>query len=146
MIDAARKNPFVQVIGDSYRCPTSAKNLANVVLTIAEQITQTPENEDFYGIFHYSGYPIISLYDLTKLVLKEAHKRKIIPTKAKVISINSDEVNLPFPIPKFTCLYCAKLEEVFNIKQEKFKVGLMEMLDLYLDSEKPEKQSKQTNS
>jgi len=95
----------LHVVFDQIGTPTSAKDLANVILSIIPQVQMMEKTE----LFHYSNEGVASWFDFAKAIIE------ISGIDCKVHPIVSKEYPTPAPRPYYSVLSKKKIKEHFDI-------------------------------
>lgn len=111
----AQSRPEINVVDDQVGGPTSAASIANALLGIAGQVT----NSDFkdWGVYHFSGAPFVSWYEFACEILKEFPSVTVHP-------IPTSDYPTPAARPANSRLDCDKIKDVFNIDQPDWRKEL----------------------
>lgn len=112
MLGAAQKTDVLRVVADQQGCPTSARDLAVAVLTVADRIADgwVPA---YAGVFHAAGTGETTWYGLAEAVFAAAarHGR----TRPTVLPITTADWPTPARRPADSRLDCTKLSRVFGV-------------------------------
>ena len=116
----------VRVVADQFGSPTSAADLAEAVLTIAEKIGY---GDDFdWGTYHYCSNGVISWHDLAKEVLHLASHYVSLQTK-HVEAITTADYPTPAKRPPYSALDCSRIKKVFGIDPKPWQKSLKRTID-----------------
>ena len=83
----ASEREEINIVGDQYGCPTAARDLARVLLELAEKVCC---GRSLWGVYHYCGLSITTWFDFAKKIVEEAAKSK---SSLKVQRINRITTN-----------------------------------------------------
>ncbi len=121
MIRLGKERKELNVIYDQVGTPTSAKDLALVLL----MIIQSPQLEAQQGteIFHYSNEGVCSWYDFAIAIFKAA------PIRCKVNPIETKDYPTPAKRPHYSLLNKAKIKNTFNLSIPYWRDSLPECLE-----------------
>jgi len=122
MIKLMKERPSLSIVGDQIGSPTSAKNLANAILTIIQKI-QDKSVEPEYGIFHYSDKGIISWFQFAKEI--KTYKK----LTTKVTSTTTENYPTPAKRPFYSVLDSSRIKEVYGVDSLDWKESLHNCLD-----------------
>ncbi len=116
-----RENKEIKVVADQVGSPTSAIDLAKIVLAI---IKQTIEDESSYhpGIFHFTNEGICSWYDFACEIIR------ISRLNCHVIPIETKDYPLPAHRPPYSVLNKTKIKELYNLNIANWRDSLLEVL------------------
>jgi len=100
-------------ICDRVICPTSAIDLANAIVAMADTLPQV--GAAACGIFHFAGQPATSVYEFIAAVVEQAAHLGLAPPQ-KVRRTVAAEWPAAAPRPRNGALDCAKVERVWGIR------------------------------
>ncbi|WED23258.1 dTDP-4-dehydrorhamnose reductase [Vibrio sp. JC009] len=115
----------LSVVGDQVGGPTSAKDVATVLVRIANLIYQG--DGVVFGVYHYSGTPYVSWYQFAEQIFDSALEQDLIAKKPELKEIVSEEYLTPVERPKNSKLDLSKIGEEFNIKGSDWKSELLNL-------------------
>ena len=104
IISRAKENKQIRVVNDQIGSPTSAFELAKVILEIIPKI----ENKDV-EVFHFSSSGECSWFDFAKEIFR------CIDLDINLESISSADFSSVAPRPKYSALNCDKIKTTFGI-------------------------------
>lgn len=104
IISRAKENKQIRVVNDQIGSPTSAFELAKVILEIIPKI----ENKDV-EVFHFSSSGECSWFDFAKEIFR------CIDIDINLESISSADFSSVAPRPKYSALNCDKIKTTFGI-------------------------------
>jgi dTDP-4-dehydrorhamnose reductase len=121
MLQAGARAPSIRVVGDQKGSPTSAHDLARVVLSILETLEQTDRKDTYAGVYHACGTGAATWYELAAHVLQEAkHYGRSMP---EIIPITTQDWPTPALRPADTRLNTHKLQQVFGITLPHWRIS-----------------------
>lgn len=120
MVRLAKERRELSVIYDQVGSPTSAKDLALVLLMIID----SPQLQSQRGteIYHYSNEGVCSWYDFAIAIFKSA------PIRCKVNPIETKDYPTPAKRPYYSLLNKAKIKNTFDLTIPYWKDSLPECL------------------
>ena len=120
MVRLAKERRELSVIYDQVGSPTSAKDLALVLLMIID----SPQLQSQRGteIYHYSNEGVCSWYDFAIAIFKSA------PIRCKVIPIETKDYPTPAKRPHYSLLNKAKIKNTFELTIPYWRDSLPECL------------------
>lgn len=119
ILHAATRNPVLRVVGDQKGNPTSADDLARVILGIVATVEQTGWQQPYAGVFHACGTGDATWYELAlHTVQSGALYGRPLP---QVISIPTRDWPTPAPRPADSRMSTGKLEQVFGMTMPYWK-------------------------
>jgi dTDP-4-dehydrorhamnose reductase len=119
MLRLAKEKEELRVVSDQITCPTSAEDIARIVINIMER----PQ----WGVFHYCGETIVSWYDFAKKIIETAHDYAKFKVK-KIEAIASADYPTLAVRPHYSVLNCEKIKNTFDIKQPQWEAGLNDVI------------------
>jgi dTDP-4-dehydrorhamnose reductase len=115
----------LRVVADQYGCPTYAADLAEAILSIAEQIRGGGSIP--WGTYHYCGKGITSWHGFAQEICHLGKEHTAL--RVKVISaISTDEYPTRVKRPPYSALDCTKIEKCFGVTRKPWQDSLAEML------------------
>jgi len=121
---ALNEQPLLAV-DDRKGCPTSALDLARVLLAIIQQLHNGAEA---WGTYHYSGAEISTLYAFSEAIIEEARQydERYKPLTLKAVA----SVDYPTEAqrPTSSILVCRKLLHTFGIRQRPWRNELTQVV------------------
>jgi dTDP-4-dehydrorhamnose reductase len=132
MLAAARRNIPLRVITDQLGCPTSAPDLAQVVLNIAMRLSRGSWEDRYAGIYHAAGTGATTWHGLATATFAAASQYGLdIPT---VEPIETVEWPTRAARPPDSRLDCHKLEAVFELHLPPWQDGLARTIETIFTS------------
>ncbi|WP_415899434.1 dTDP-4-dehydrorhamnose reductase [Neptuniibacter sp. QD48_11] len=130
-LEAAKKQSELQAVTDRKGCPTSASDVARVILAMLKQIHN---GADAWGTFHYCGAEVINRYDFCKEILIAAGQYENFDVE-KLVPVSSKDYVTEALRPNTSVLMCKKLLSVFGIRQRPWRQELQWLMrDIYPSS------------
>lgn len=127
-LDAARQQSSLEAVSDRRGCPTSAADVARVILAILQQLRC---GIDAWGIYHYCGAEITNRYDFCKEILIASGHYESFEVETLVPVSSKDYVTEALR-PNTSILICKKLLEVFGVRQRPWRNELKQVMrDIY---------------
>jgi len=123
---AAEKNEL-KVVADQYGCPTFAADIAQALLTMAEQYFSGKPVQ--WGTYHFCGAAGATWFDFAAAIMETAWEKGLIHQKIPVLPISTDQFPTPAARPAYSVLDCSKIRHVFGIRQKDWQEGLERMLE-----------------
>lgn len=123
----ARENNLLYGVDDRRGCPTSAFDLARVVLAIIKQLSCGAEA---WGTYHYCGAEVTTRYAFCEAVIAAARQYEdlkvdeIKPVAAKDFVTEAER-------PSSSVLKCQKILNVFGIRQRPWRSELQRLIREY---------------
>lgn len=108
-------------VDDRRGCPTSALDLARVLLAVIQQLHN---GADAWGTYHYSGAEISTLFAFSEAIIEEARQydERYLPVTLKAVA--SADFPTEAQRPSSSILVCRKLLHTFGIRQRPWRTEL----------------------
>ncbi|MGH1463693.1 MAG: dTDP-4-dehydrorhamnose reductase [Neptuniibacter sp.] len=120
-LETARQNKVLEAVIDRKGCPTSASDVARVILAILKQVRS---GADAWGTYHYCGAEITNRYDFCKEILIAAGHYESFEVE-RMVPISSKDYVAEALRPNTSVLICKKLLETFGIRQKPWRKELV---------------------
>lgn len=111
IIRLAGEREKLTIVSDQIGCPTSTAGIAEIILTIAEQIRQ---HNFVWGTYHYCEGPATNWYEFACAIVKLAAQYQELKVK-EISPITSKEYPTPAKRPANSVLDCQRLIAQLNI-------------------------------
>ena len=126
MLRLAESRDEIKVVEDQWGCPTSASEIARVLLAVARRVAYDPD-PNLRGVFHMTGKGETNWAGFAESIFAAA---KIRGAKvAQIIPIPSTEYPTPARRPENSRLSWHKLHTIYGISLEPWQVSLNLCLD-----------------
>jgi dTDP-4-dehydrorhamnose reductase len=128
MLNAGRVRDVLRVVADQKGCPTTAIDLADAILAIADRILNDGWRDEFGGVFHAAGAGWTTWHGLACATFAAAAAQAPglkIPT---VEPIATADWPTPARRPADSRLDCSKLVQVFGLRLPPWEDGLLRTL------------------
>ncbi len=120
LLEQARCQDEISAVNDRRGCPTSAADIARVLLAILKQLHNGAEA---WGTYHYCGAEVTTRYEFSREIMaqvaphEELRCRRLIPVAAKDYPYEARR-------PDNSVLVCRKLLNTFGIRQRPWRSEL----------------------
>lgn len=108
-------------VTDRVICPTSATDLANVIVAIVEALPHV--GAAGHGVFHFAGQPPASVFEFISAVVERAAQLGLAPAQ-RVRPTVAAEWPAAAPRPRNGALDCAKVERVWGVRPLPWRAAL----------------------
>lgn len=108
-------------VTDRVICPTSADDLANAIVAIAEALPRV--GAAGHGVFHFAGQPPASVFDFIAAVVERAAQLGLAPAQRVRPTVAADWP-APAARPRNGALDCTKVERIWSIRPLPWRVAL----------------------
>ena len=126
MLRLAKTRDDIRVVDDQYGAPTSARDLAQAIIEIVEQIEGRPDN-NLGGIYHLTAAGKTTWYGFAAAIFAGwASRGRRIPT---LKAITTADYPTPARRPANSQLDCSKAARVFGVRLPHWRQGLESCLD-----------------
>jgi dTDP-4-dehydrorhamnose reductase len=114
MLAARARTDRLRVVADQIGCPTTAPDLAQVILAIAARIREHGWDDRYAGLFHAAGTGSTSWHGLATAVFEEAARFGMTPPTVEPIAT----ADWPTPVrrPADSRLDCSRLAATFGLQ------------------------------
>jgi dTDP-4-dehydrorhamnose reductase len=127
MLRLGKEKEELNVVYDQVGSPTSAADLADVILQITSQLLSVKQN--IGGIYHFSNEGVCSWYDFAVEIMN------ISGMKCKVSPITSDKYPSPVKRPAYSVLNKSKIKDTFGITIPYWKESLIKVYGQIVNSD-----------
>lgn len=132
MLNAAQRTNRLRVVGDQLGCPTSAPDLAEAILAIAQRIATDGWQDRYAGVYHAAGTGWTTWRDLAVATFEAAARHGVaVPT---VDAIATADWPTKAKRPADSRLDCGKLLAVFGVSLPPWRQGLARTIDAIFDT------------
>jgi dTDP-4-dehydrorhamnose reductase len=111
----------LRIVDDQFGAPTSAADIADACLVVAERIAAGVDRSA-YGVFHYTGADETTWRKFAEAIFEVA--RPWAGIRAKVIPIPTLEYPTPARRPANSRLDCTKIKDTFGIEPRPWRASL----------------------
>lgn len=126
MLRLGKMDDPIRVVDDQYGCPTSAADLADVILTISRTILKKESTP--WGTYHYSNAGKTSWFQFAQKIFDIASGYDVFSYKS-LNPIKTTEYPTPARRPQNSVLQCNLIAETFNIKPIPWEESLSKMIN-----------------
>lgn len=120
------------VVTDQWGGPTSARGIAKAIASIVTQVTRCESEGDdlasLWGVYNFSGEPHVNWAQFAETIFDRATALGVSVRGPKVNSITSDQYPTPAKRPANSRLSNDKVNQVFRIAPDNWKVAVDELL------------------
>lgn len=106
MLRLALSRPALGVVADQVGGPTYAGDIADAILSIISQLNS--QNEDRWGVYHFSGEPYVSWHSFAVCIFEEAFNQSLLMTQPIINAITTEQYPTPAKRPAYSMLDCQK--------------------------------------
>ena len=122
-----RERDELRIVADQFGSPTSARDLAGAIVSIAARINRDREmNSGIWGTYHCTTAGETSWCGFASEIARQA--RPWIGRRPRIVPIVTADYPTPAARPANSCLCCGKLERVLNITLRDWREALREVL------------------
>lgn len=123
-LEQARHESVIEAVDDRRGCPTSAEDVARVILAILRQLTC---GIDVWGTYHYCGAEITSRYGFSEAILAAARQFEELAVQ-ELRAVASADSPAAAQRPASSVLKCRKLLSTFGIRQRPWRTELQRVI------------------
>jgi len=124
MLRLAAERDELSIVADQRGGPTSAKDLASTLITLAQHLVERPQAPS--GIYHYAGQPGTNWAEFAAAIFEGADW---LARKPQVHRISTEQYPTPAKRPLYSVLDCSKINRDHAIQQPDWCNGLRHALD-----------------
>ena len=128
MLRAGREQDELSVVNDQLGTPTSAGDIAETCLTIAEALVHD-QVADSWGTYHFTNAGETTWYGFARQIFQDASSWY--GATPIVHPIPTSAYPTPAPRPKNSRLDCQKIETTFNVVRRPWPEALTEVLNAF---------------
>jgi dTDP-4-dehydrorhamnose reductase len=127
-LEQARHETIIEAVDDRRGCPTSAEDVARVIVAILRQLTCGIE---VWGTYHYGGAEITSRYGFCEAILAAARQYEALAVQ-ELRAVSAVDFPTAAQRPASSVLKCRKLLSTFGIRQRPWRGELQRVIrELY---------------
>ena len=127
----------ISVVDDQYGCPTSAHEIAQVIIEMACQVIFN-DKKDKWGTYHYCGDTKMTWYAFACEIFNVVSKLNGCSVP-KIIPITTNQYPTAARRPQNSVLNCLRINQVYRIQQKPFIFNLSQVLKELITIDAPEK-------
>jgi dTDP-4-dehydrorhamnose reductase len=127
----------ISVVDDQIGCPTSAHEIAQVIIEMAKQIIFY-KKQDKWGTYHYCGDTEMTWYAFACQMYKVISKLNGCSVP-KIIPITTDKYPTEARRPRNSVLNCLRIDQVYGVQQQSFVSNLSQVLKELLAIDDPDR-------
>ena len=132
MLRLGKERETLSVVSDQIGSPTWAKDIAEAIAHLAQQI-QTAPSPDRFGTYHFTNSGVASWYDFAIAIFEEA-KALGIPLKIESVNpIATADYPTPAQRPAYSVLSCKKFANQTGQTPPYWRTSLRQMLADYIE-------------
>jgi len=131
MLRLAENRDEINVVDDQHGCPTYAPEIAHALVTVAQRVAADPDPA-LRGVFHLTGQGETTWAEFAVAILAGREARGGKPVK--VNRITTDQYPTPAKRPASSRLSGAKLQAIYGLKLNPWRVSLDLCLDRLINS------------
>ncbi len=132
MVALSSEKDELRIVNDQSGAPTSAVDIARVILAIIKQLHC---GASLWGTYHYCSLGSTTWYDFAKKIINEVSSHK--PVKVKnIVAIKTSEYNYKAKRPLNSEMNCHKIRDTFGIHQRPWLPDMQLAVKKFCDAEK----------
>ncbi len=127
MLAVGQTRDRLTVVADQHGCPTTAADLADAILAIADRLDRAGWRPDYQGVFHAAGAGATTWHGLAVASFEEAarHGARV----PQVVPIATADWPTPAKRPANSRLDCTRLRTVFDVTLPDWRSSLTRTID-----------------
>ncbi len=127
IVRLAKDRDRLPVVADQFGGPSSARGIAEALLTIAAQYQNA--SSIAWGTYHYCQKPYVSWHQFAEAIVARAIAIGLVDHEVQVAPIPSSEFPTPVLRPANSKLSCMKLEEGFGVTDSEWGPDVAAVLE-----------------
>lgn len=131
MLRLGNERESISIVNDQFGAPTYAGDIADALIKISYIVLN---NNELFGIYHYTGFPYVSWYDFAEEIFRQAKLQNILHHIPLLKAISSSEYPTPAKRPINSRLNLNKIQQIFNIQPSNWRQKINKLND-YWDME-----------
>lgn len=131
MLRLGNERESISIVNDQFGSPTYAGDIADALIKISYIVLN---NNELFGIYHYTGFPYVSWYDFAEEIFRQAKLQNILHHIPLLKAISSSEYPTPAKRPINSRLNLNKIQQIFNIQPSDWRQKINKLND-YWDME-----------
>lgn len=124
ILEQARHETVIEAADDRRGCPTSAEDVARVILAILRQLTC---GIDVWGTYHYCGAEITTRYGFSEAILAAVRQYEDLQVET-LKAVSTADLHAQAERPASSVLKCRKLLSTFGIRQHPWRSELQRVI------------------
>jgi dTDP-4-dehydrorhamnose reductase len=132
MLRLAAERPLLRVVADQHGCPTSATEIATVLIVIAGQLERGYAR---WGTYHFAGAGAVSWYGFAEEIIDLAAPR--LAVRPQLVAISTEQYPTPARRPMNSVLDCRKIKNVYGISPPPWPAALSRVIEQLIDPTRP---------
>lgn len=114
LLEAAKKNPSLKVVGDQTGSPTWTADAARAIMCLIKVQSE--------GLYHFSASGYASRYEVAKFILREKEIDK------EIFSCSTSDFPTPAKRPKNSRFNCSKIDKIIDFKRSSWQDSMAAFL------------------
>ena len=124
----AKEREVLKIVEDQVGTPTWSRDIAQTISCLIPHLN----DEQAYGVFHFTNSGVASWYDLAIAVVEEVTQLGVSLKVKKIKPITTEEYPLPARRPAYSAMSNLKLSEIIGMTPPHWRSSLKKMLsELY---------------
>jgi dTDP-4-dehydrorhamnose reductase len=124
MLRLARERPVLRVVRDQIGSPTSAADIADAIVQIAQRIAN---GNAAWGTYHFAGAGAVTWHGFAEAVFDLASRWRGPPPRVE--SITTADYPTPARRPSNSVLDCSRISAAFGIRPRPWRAALAEVIE-----------------
>lgn len=129
MLRLARERPSLSVVDDQIGCPTWARNLARITITVIARMASGAAGPRSHGTWHYCDSGVVSWYDFARAIFDTAQAVGILDQAPQTRAIPSAEFPQSAMRPPYSVLDTTAIGRDFGVEPAALSDSLRSCLE-----------------
>ena len=129
----AQEKEELKIVHDQRGCPTPAKDLSTILLTLIERYEKAKNANFAWGTYHYASQPQLSWYEFATEIISIAKQYTPRIKTTHVYPITTAEYPMPAKRPANSVLSTRKFQDTFHLYPRDWHIALVELIRNYYE-------------
>ena len=132
MLRLAKERDTLGVVGDQIGCPTYAGDIAEALISIAQQLHKAEQNKSgtqaHYGVYHYAGNEAVSWHGFATTIFEAAFQSGAINAIPTVNAISTEAYPTPAKRPAYSVLCSTKIHRDYDVMASAWREAVARLI------------------
>lgn len=128
MLRLAKDRDELGIVADQYGCPTYAGDLAELILTIIDDISES-KVFNAYGTYHFCGAEATSWHGFARTIFAMAEEKNVDIKKPNLNAIRTEDFPTPAARPYYSVLDCSNTDSIWKVNRN-WQLSLSNVLSI----------------
>lgn len=133
MLRVGRERDVMRVVDDQRGCPTSAADIAQLLVAVAQQAADAPAGDDRFGLFHYCGAGETTWRGFAEEIFTQARTWSF--PSPRVEGIGTQDYPTPARRPANSVLDTSRIASVYGVTARPWREALAEVMNQVMNGQ-----------